>query len=213
MKNNTIITIGRQFGSGGREIGEKLSKKLGIPFYDRDLIALAAEKSGYNEGLLQDVDERTGNPFFLSLAATTFATGSRASLPTEISINDRLFFAQVEVIKELANKGSCVIVGRCADYILRDREECINAFIYADLGARIDRVARIYSITTSEAKNVITKTDKKRASYYNYYSNKDWSRVESYSISINSGTLGIDGTVDIIKIFAEKKDRERSPGI
>ncbi len=213
MENNTIITIGRQFGSGGREVGKKLAESLNIPFYDRDLIALAAEKSGYNPEILEEADEKASNIFLQSFTATSFASGSRVSLPTEISLNDKLFFAQADIIKSLADKGSCVLVGRCADYILRERKECVNIFIHADINVRIERVARLYNLTPAAAKNIIHKTDKKRAGYYNYYSNKEWSDVKSYDLSVNSVALGIDGTVEILRDFAEKKDREISPGI
>ncbi len=213
MENNTIITIGRQFGSGGREVGKKLASSLNIPFYDRDLIALAAEKSGYNREILEEADEKASNIFLQSFTATSFASGSRVSLPTEISLNDKLFFAQADIIKSLADKGSCVLVGRCADYILRERSGCVNVFIHADLEKRIERVARLYNLSPSAAKSIIHKTDKKRASYYNYYSNKEWSDVKSYDLSINSVALGIDCTVDVICAFAQKKDEAKSPGI
>lgn len=213
MENNTIITIGRQFGSGGREVGQKLAESLNIPFYDRDLIALTAERSGYNKEVLKGADEKPGNPFLQSLAVSSLGTGSRVSLPTEITINDRVFFAQAEVIKSLADQGSCVIVGRCADYVLRDREQCVNLFLYADLEARVARIARMFSISENEARNIIIKTDKKRASYYNYYSNKEWNHVDSYDLTIDSTVLGIDGTVEVVRLFVQKKDREITPGI
>ena len=205
MTNHIIITIGRQFGSGGREIGKKLSEALDIPFYDKDLIALAAEKSGMSKSLLEDADEQPTNVFLQTCSTMAYTAGGRISLPTEISINDKLFFAQADVIKSLAAKGPCVIVGRCADYILRDVAACVNVFIHADLDYRVDRVARLYDLTPDKAKNTIVKTDKRRANYYNYYTNKDWSLAESYDLCVNSTCLGIDGTVDIIRSFAEKK--------
>ncbi len=206
MKNDTVVTVGRQFGSGGREIGKALAEKLDIPFYDRDLIAMAAEKSGYNHDILESADEKTGNAFLQSFAMTSFSPGGRISLPTEISINDKLFFAQAEIIKSLADKGSCVIVGRCADYVLRDRENCANIFIHASLEKRVRRVARLYCISDTEAKNIIQKTDKKRASYYNYYSNKEWSNVASYDLSINSACLGVEGSTGALLEFVRQKD-------
>ncbi len=206
MLKNTVITIGRQFGSGGREIGRALAQQLDVPFYDRDLIAMASEKSGVHGALLEEVDEKAANAFLQYFGATSFAAGSRISLPTELSINDKLFFAQADVIKSVAEKGACVIVGRCADYILRERGNCINVFIHAQLGERVKRVAELYDIDIAEAKSTIIKTDKRRASYYSYYTSKDWSDVTSYDIAVNSLKLGVKGCVDIIKRAAQMQE-------
>ncbi len=204
MKHSAIITIGRQFGSGGREIGKLLADRLGVQCYDRELITLASEESGYNQEVLEGADEKQANVFMQSFAITQFAVGSRISLPTEISINDKLFFAQANVIQKLADKGPCVIVGRCADYILRDHKNCFHVFIHAPLEKRIARVASLYGLNSEDARNTIIKTDKKRANYYNYYSNKVWDNVESYDLSIDSCILGAQGTVDVILKFAEQ---------
>jgi len=206
MDIKTIITIGRQFGSGGRYIGETIAKRFGIPFHDRDLIALAAEKSGMNKKLLEDADEKSTSTFMHSFAVTAFAPGSRVSLPSEISINDRLFFAQAEIIKEAAQRGPCVIVGRCADYILRERDDCINIFIHADLESRIERATTLYGIKPNEAKNTILKTDKKRAGYYNYYTNQEWGDMMNCDLTINSALMGVEKTADIIVDFVKLYD-------
>jgi cytidylate kinase len=203
MLKDTVITIGRQFGSGGREIGRTLAKELDIPFYDRDLIAMASEKSGVHGALLEEVDEKASNAFLQYFGATSFVAGSRISLPTELSINDKLFFAQADIIKSVASKGACVIVGRCADYILRDRQQCVNAFVHADLEKRVERVSRLYGMDENEARSTIIKTDKRRASYYSYYTNKDWSDDTSYDLALKSLKLGGGGTVSLIKSFAE----------
>ena len=202
MKSDTIITIGRQFGSGGREIGKAIADKLDIPFYDRELITLASERSGVTKELLEQADEQATNPFFQSFASTSFMAGGRLSLPTEISINDKLFFAQADIIKKAADEGSCVIVGRCADYILRDHPSCVNFFIHADLDFRIRRVAELYDLHPNDAKNTILKTDKKRASYYNYYTNKDWDNIGSYDLAVNSAYLDIEKTTDLLLDYA-----------
>lgn len=206
MKTNTIITIGRQFGSGGREAGKMLAEQLDIPFYDRELIAMASEKSGVSKALFELVDEKAANAFTQSFAVTAFTPASRVSLPTEISINDKLFFAQADIIKSIANKGPCVIVGRCADYILRDRPEMVSIFLHADIETRTQRVAKMFDIEPEEARNTIVKTDKKRASYYNYYTNRVWSHVENYDLSVNSTKLGVGDTVKILRMFVEIKD-------
>ncbi|HBU12052.1 MAG TPA: cytidylate kinase [Clostridiales bacterium] len=200
MREKIIVTVGRQFGSGGREIGKALAQRMGIPFYDRDLIKLASEQSGYNKDILEGADEQAASVFLQSFANTAYTASSRISLPTEISINDKLFFAQADVIKKAAEEGPCVIVGRCADYILRERDDCLNIFIHAPLAVRIDRVMNLYRLGMSEheTKNTIIKTDKKRASYYNYYSNKEWSSIVSYDFTLNSSLLGVDRTTDVL---------------
>ncbi|MDL2236736.1 cytidylate kinase-like family protein [Christensenellaceae bacterium OttesenSCG-928-K19] len=211
MSEGTIITLGRQFGSGGREIGRMLAQRMDVPFYDRDLIRLAAEESGYNSEVLESADEKATNIFLQSFATTAYTAGSRISLPTEISLNDKLFFAQADVIKKAAEKGPCVIVGRCADYILRDRSDCLNVFIHAPLETRIERVMNLYKLglTYEEAKNTILKTDKKRANYYNYYSNKEWNSIESYDLTLNCDATGIEGTVETIIEVARRRQQNR----
>ncbi|MGI6153124.1 MAG: AAA family ATPase [Christensenellaceae bacterium] len=198
MESNTVITISREFGSGGREVGKKLSEKLGISFYDRDLISLAAEQSGMSREVFENVDETAQNPFFSNHAASPYIPTGRFSVLNDISINDRLFFIQSDVIRSLAQKESCIIVGRCADYILRENPNVINVFIFSDLQVRVARVAELYDLTEHEAKNITLKTDKRRASYYNYYSGKKWGRANSYHLSVDSGFTGIDNTVEAI---------------
>lgn len=203
---DTIITIGREFGSGGRVIGKLLAERLHIPFYDRDLIALAAERSGLSSQLLEVVDEQPVSVFLQTCSTMAFAGGARLSLPTEISLNDKLFFAQAQVIKNLAAEGPCVIVGRCADYVLRDQGKLVNVFIHADLSYRIERAINVYGIDRHKAKNTVIKTDKRRANYYNYYTNRDWSRAQTYDLCIDSTTLGPEGTAALLQALAEGVD-------
>ena len=179
MENKTIITISRQFGSGGREIGKKIADQLGIPFYDKELIEIAAKESGMDKELFEEDDARTSKGFRL-LGALGYSLGGPLSTITELSLNDRLYLVQEEVIKGVACEGSCVIVGRCADYVLRDRSDVLNVYIHADMEDRKERAVHSY-------------TDRK------------WGRAENYDISINSSTFGIDGTVEIIKMLAQKK--------
>lgn len=203
MPLNTVVTIERQYGSGGHDIGIALAEKLRIPFYDRELITLAAEKSGLSHQMLEGVDEQPVNAFLQTCSTMMYATGGRLSLPTEISLNDTLFFAQAEVIKEVAAQGPCVIVGRCADYILRDEANVMNVFIHADLSYRIERAVTYYGIARNRARNTVIKTDKKRANYYNYYTNKDWSSADSYDLCIDSTILGPDGTAALLGTFVQ----------
>lgn len=205
MKNNVIITIARQFGSGGRLIGEKLSEKLNIPFYDKSIIHLAAEESGINEDLFDCADEKSNHNFWLASACNNSIYGNRVSLFNELPMNDKLFLIQSSIIKKLSSNGSCVIVGRCADYILKGTPHMITVFIHANERDRLDRVVHTYEVPEKDAREVMMKTDKKRAAYYNYYSGEKWGRADNYDLSINSSAVGIEGSADLIIKFAELK--------
>lgn len=205
MKSKVVITIARQFGSGGREVGEKLANQLGIPFYDKALIHLAAKESGIDEDLFDFADEKSFRSFWNASAGNTGFYGNRISLFNEMPMNDKLFMIQSNIIRKLAENGSCVIVGRCADYILRGDEHTISVFIHSSEQDRLNRVIHTYGIPEKDAKDVMTKTDKKRAAYYNYYSGEKWGRADNYDLSIKSCASGIDGAVDLIIKFADLK--------
>ena len=198
-KTNMIITIGRQFGSGGREIGIKLAKDLEIGFYDKEMLERASKDSGICKELFETHDEKPTSSFLYSLVMDTYSMGYSSSTYTDMPLNHKVFLAQFEAIKKIAEEGPCVLVGRCADYALESYDNVLNVFIHADLESRIRRVARDTDSTDAKAKDLIIKQDKKRASYYNYYTNKKWGDVESYDFSLNSAKLGIDGTVEAIK--------------
>lgn len=202
---NTIVTIGRQYGSGGREIGEKLAKRLNIPFYDKDLLSRAAKESGFCQEMIENHDERPTNSFLYNLVMDTYSFGYNSSSFVDMPISHKVFLAQFDTIKKIASEGPCVIVGRCADYALHDYQNCLHLFILADRDLRVKRIMERYDDVTSEQKaiDMITKKDKQRQSYYNYYSSKKWGRSESYDLSINSGVLGIDGSVKLITQFVE----------
>lgn len=202
---NTIITIGRQFGSGGREIGEKLAKHFGIKFYDKELLSRAAQESGFCEEMMHSHDERPTNSFLYNLVMDTYSFGYNSSSFVDMPISHKVFLAQFDTIKKIANEGPCVIVGRCADYALSDYRNCLNIFIHADEQNKVKRIMGKYSDITTEqkAKDMMIKKDKSRQSYYNYYSSKKWGRADSYDLSINSGILGIDGTVRLLAQYIE----------
>ena len=206
MSTNTIITIERQYGSGGHLIGEKLAESLGIPFYDSELIKVAAKESGICEEIFESFDEKPTTSFLYSLVMDSYSMGYTSTGYSDMPINHKIFLAQFDTIKKLADEGSCVFIGRCADYALEEYDNCVNVFIHADLNARIRRVARLYDLTDAKAKDMILKTDKKRANYYNYYSNKKWSDVDSYDLCISSSDLGVDGAVEIIKSYIAAKE-------
>ena len=205
-KTNTIITIGRQFGSGGHEIGTKLAEYYGIKLYDKEMLAVAAKESGICKELFESQNEKPTNSFLYSLVMDTYSMGYPAGGYSDMPLNHKVFLAQFDAIKKIADEGPCVLVGRCADYALEEYDNCVNVFIHADLNARIRRVARLYDLTDAKAKDMILKTDKKRANYYNYYSNKKWSDVDSYDLCISSSALGVDGAVEIIKSYIAAKE-------
>ncbi|MBQ9611758.1 MAG: cytidylate kinase-like family protein [Lachnospiraceae bacterium] len=197
---NTIITIGRQFGSGGREIGQKLAEHYGITCYDKELIAKVAKNSGFCEEMIHQQDERPTNSFLYNLVMDTYSFGYNASSFVDMPISQKVFLAQFDTIKKLAQEGPCVFIGRCADNALSDMSNVINLFIYADDDFRIREIMRRYPDITTEqkARDFMNKKDKQRASYYNYYSSKKWGNAPSYDACIDTTLLGIDGTVKLI---------------
>ena len=204
---NKIYTIGREFGSGGREVGEKLAAKLGIKLYDKELLQQAAKDSGFCEEIFENHDEKPTNSFLYSLVMDTYSVSGYSAAPfLDMPLNHKVFLAQFETIKKIAEKESCVIVGRCADYALSDNPNCINVFIHADLDVRIKNVSRNLNITENKARDIINKTDKQRASYYNYYTSKKWGDSKSYNLSLDAGKLGTDHCVEMILKFRELMD-------
>ena len=168
-----IVTIGRQYGSGGRQVGKLLAQRMGVPFYDKELLTEAAKSSGFCEEIFHENDEKPAGSFLYSLVMG--ANGTDA-----LPLNNKLFLAQFDTIKEIASKGSCVIIGRCADYALEDDPFAVSVWIKASLDERIKRIKKLYELNDSKAADLIQKTDKKRASYYNYYSSKKWGEAKSY---------------------------------
>lgn len=201
MKTNTTITIGREFGSAGREIGRKVAEYFGIKLYDREMLARAARESGICQEIFESHDERPTNSFLYSLVMDTYSLGYSGSTYSEMPINHKVFLAQFDAIKKIASEEPCILVGRCADYALESNDNVVSVFIHADLDVKIRRIARIYDLTDTKAKDMIIKTDKKRSTYYNYYTNKKWSDSESYELCLNSGKLGIDGTAKVIEQY------------
>ncbi|WP_022767147.1 AAA family ATPase [Butyrivibrio sp. NC2007] len=208
---NTIITIGRQFGSGGREIGEKLAEHFGIKCYDKELLSRAAKESGFCEEMIQNHDERPTNSFLYNLVMDTYSFGYNASSFVDMPISHKVFLAQFDTIKKIADEGPCVIVGRCADYALADYDNVLNLFIHGNEECKIKRLKeRFDDITTDDkAREMMNKKDKQRQSYYNYYSSKKWGRADSYDLCINSSILGIDGTVKFIIQYIEDFENSR----
>lgn len=209
MKINSIITIGRQFGSGGREIGHLLAETLDIPFYDKELISLAAKKSGMDPEIFANVDEKASNSLLYSLSMGLYGLGHNFSAMGDLPVNDKLYILQHKIIKELAAQGPCVIVGRCADYVLKDLPNCVNVFIQADLQYRIQRAIEVHEIDKKRSEQIVNKTDKVRANYYSFYSGKKWGVAENYDLCINSGKLTKEQAVEIITQYALAAEAKR----
>lgn len=207
MKINSVITIGRQFGSGGREIGQELAKEWGIKCYDKELLEIAAKESGISKELFENHDEKPTNSLLYSLAMDSYTMGFGANSYFDMPLNHKVFLAQFDAIKKIALQGPCVIVGRCADYALSEYQNAVHIFIHADMKSKISRISRIYQIPDAKAKDMIVKKDKERASYYNFYTNKKWEDMEGYQLSVDSGVLGIEGSVELIKNYVELREK------
>lgn len=187
--NNRIITISREFGSGGRTIGKKVAEHLGIPCYDSELLQKIAEESGFTESYIKDAGEYTPSGFLSSVFS------NRALGPTN---EDRLWEIQYKLIQELAEKGSCVIVGRCADFILRDKADCLRVFIHASMEYRAERIVKVYGEREESPMQRLRDKDKRRAAYHRFYTDMKWGYAGNYHICLDSGELGIEKCVEII---------------
>lgn len=204
---NTVITIARQYGSGGREVGMRLAEVLGIKSYDRELITMAAQKSGMSSEILNHADEKATNSLLYTLALGSSYYGA-ASIGTDVPINDKLFITQSQIIRDLAAEGPCIIIGRCSDYVLRTNPARFSVFIYAPIEARIRRVIeRGVAKTEKEARDLISRTDKRRINYYNYYTGRKWGSPDNYNMMLDSSFLGIEGSARAIAdVYREKVD-------
>ena len=188
-----IITISRQFGSGGRTVGKELAEKLGVPCYDQELIEMFASKSGFSAQHIEELNEESTKGGLLP--------GREARV--ERSLQYSLWQKQRDVILELAEKEPCVIVGRCADYVLAEHPRCVRVFVHADFESRVKRICAEHSIPELEARERIVKTDKRRANYYNYYTSHKWGKVENYDLSLSTDKLGTDGAARFIVEYAK----------
>ena len=205
MQKSLIITIGRQFGSGGHEIGEKLAKKLGIKFYDKELIKLIAKQSGLCEKVLESYDEKPTNSLLYSIVMDIYPS----VMYTGPTIDQQIYQANYDTIRRLADGEPCVIVGRCADYILRDHPELVSVFVHANSDFRAARIAEEYKLPDAKVRDLLVKTDKKRANYYKFQSEKQWGAASSYNLCIESSEVGIDGAVDLIMDYINYKKKAK----
>ena len=205
----SIITIGRQYGSGGLEIGELLANTLKIPLYDKEITKRAAAKCGMSEEVLAKVDETATSSFLYAISTGSYMmqslyTGGNVEIP----LNDQLYLAQTEIIQMAAREGPCVFVGRCADVMLRERKNIVRVFVYADLAFRRCRVSEYENVTEQKAEEIIAKADKKRASYYNFYTHKKWGDRENYDLMLNHSNIDSKTAAELILSYAAAKERQ-----
>ena len=210
---SSVITIGREFGSAGSDIGQEIAKHFGIKYYDKELLEHAANESGICRELFDHHDEKPTNSFLYSLVMDSYSFGYSSAGFTDMPMNHKIFLAQFDAIKELAEEGPCVMVGRCADYALADNPNCFSVFVHADLDWRVARVSADLLKSSKEARDMVQKTDKSRSSYYNYYTNKKWGAAESYCMTVDSSKLGIEGAtkaiIQAVEIFDALKESKK----
>ena len=205
-KTNMVITIGRQYGSGGREVGRRLASRLEIPYYDKEILSEASKDSGICEELFEDHDEKPTRSFLYSLVTGVQTHGNPSTMYMDMPLNHRIFLAQFDTIRRLAGNGPCVVVGRCADYVLRDEKNVVNVFLKADMEHRIERAIE-RGAEPSCAQDIVKRHDKERASYYNYYATTTWGDVNNYDLCLDTGKVGYDGAVDMIIAYIALREK------
>ena len=209
MKYDPIITVGRQYGSGGRYVAKLVAEKLGIPYYDKELLAEASKESGICKEVLEEYDEKNTRSLLFSLISGVQGRNDSAGLYMDMPLNHKIFLAQFDAIRRIADEGPCVIVGRCADYVLRDHPNVLNVFVKASKEKRIERVIKYKGADPMKAEEILKKADKQRASYYNYYATGTWGDVNNYDLCVDTGTLGVEGCAELI--LQAVKIRENKP--
>lgn len=206
MAGNYVITIGRQFGSGGRQIGKLLSEKLSIPYYDKEILAEAARDSGICEEIFEHHDEKPTKSLLFSLVTGMQMHGNLSGY-VDMPLNHKVFLAQFDTIRRVAAEGPCIIVGRCADYVLRDKPNAVKLFVKADMKHRMERAVEIHSVSPEKAEEYVRRMDKERASYYNYYATATWGDVNNYDLCLDTSKLGIEGSVQLVMDYLTLRDR------
>ena len=202
MSHHLIVTIARQYGSGGREIGEKVAELLGCKTYDRELITMSAERGNMSEDALHKVDEVAAGSLLYTLAMGSNSYGVHSPLSYHLPINDKLFYLQSDLIRHLAEEGDAVFIGRCADYVLREHPCVLRVFVYANDECRIARIMERHNLPRNKAVDMMNKVDHRRASYYNFYTGQKWGKYDNYALAINSSLLGVEDTAKMIADFA-----------
>jgi len=204
MAGKDIIAIGRQFGSGGHEVGRRLAAELGLTLYDKELLKMVAQESNIAEHVLEEYDEKPTGSLLYSIVMDIYPSMNYVGN----SLQQQIYQAQYDTIRRIGQKGGCVIVGRAADYILRDNPHMTSVFVHADDDFRAQRIMEYEKISRDKALDMIAKADKKRASFYNFQTEKKWGHAASYNLSVDTGDLGIDGCVTLIRRYLELKNRD-----
>ena len=206
-----IICINRQYASGGHEVGEHLAKALGIPFYDNELVSQCAKDSNLSRTLFKDSDEKPSNSLLYALATGNYMALADIGKPFDTPIRDKVFYIQADTIKGLAQKGPCVIVGRCAADILHERSDVCSVFVWAEHNFRKERAVQEYACPADKVEEALRRKDKERADYHNYFCEKKWNRADTYDLSVNSSAVGIQGAVDVILSYLKALDDKDCP--
>ncbi len=204
-QTTSVITIGRQYGSGGRVIGEMLAKKLEIPYYDKEILTEAAKDSGICEELFEKNDEKPTRSLLFSMVTGAHMMTDVGGMYMDMPLNHKIFLAQFDAIRRVASQGPCVIVGRCADYVLRDQSNVINVFLRADLATRVARAIE-RGATPSKAEDIVKRYDRQRSSYYNYYATSTWGDVNHYDLCLDTGKLGMEGSAELIMAYIRMRE-------
>lgn len=202
-----VITIGREFGSGGKYIGEKLAEELGIKLYDKEILSKASEEMGIDLEILETIDEKQEQSFWYTYAMSMYSSQESIENLSEVPSNEKLFIEQAKIIEELAEKEDCIIIGRCSNIILKNKPNVLNIFVYAsDMNFKINRKMKYGNFKDIyEAEKMIETTDKERAKYYNYYTNKEWGNKDDFDLLIDTSKIGVDNTVKLIKDYINLK--------
>lgn len=209
MTTSTIYTIEREFGSGGHIVGEMLAKQLGIPFYDSQIVDMAAKNAGVSRKIFEGFDEKPTNSFLYSLVMGSYTSVGPMSQTPELNMSDKLFIEEAKIIREAAEKGPCVIVGRCGSYVLRERTDVVRVFCTADIEFRKNHAIVDLGLPERRIEDAVLKRDKKRSNYFNYYTGLRWSDASSYDLCVSTSTAGFDGAVQTILAFGELMEKVR----
>ncbi len=207
MTEGIIITVSREAYCGGDELAKSLADKLGFKFYDRELISLASEKSGIHEEHFESIEKKPTNSILYSVVMGMYTSRGAYVRLDDVLTDDKIYKIQADIIREMAEQGNCVFVGRCSDYILRNNPKCVNIFLHGNEKDRINRVVKEQNVSENEASKIVSRADKKRRSYYNYYTNREWGEVSNYDLTINLSSVSEDKAVDVVIGFLESLNK------
>ena len=204
MTDGIIVTVSREAYCGGDEFAKMLADKAGFKFYDREIISLASQKSGIHEEHFESVEKKPTNSILYSVVMGMYTSCGAYVKLDDVLTDDKIYKGQADIIRDMAAQGNCVFVGRCSDYILRNNEKCFNIFLRGDLDDRVKRAMNEQNASEAEAKKIVSRADKKRRSYYNYYTNREWGNINNYDIALNLSKISEKDAVDVILNYLEK---------